>query len=86
MAPILARRVPVDLVILRRLDLPRCCVDVAAIGLSRPGPSPEQMMTECTSEEIERLVAWYREGHVLRADAEKVYDLLPGLLPAGIEG
>lgn len=86
MAPVLARRLPADLVIVRRLDLPRKCLETAAVGLCRPGPVPEQSRTDCTAEQLEHLLSWSRRGSLFRGDAAEAYQELPALLPPGIEG
>ena len=86
MAPVLVRRVPADLVLVRRLDVQRSCVETLATGLCRPGPVPGQIRTDCTSEQMEHLVNWCRQGRVLRNNAREVYGVVPGLLPPGVEG
>jgi len=84
--PVLVRRLPVDLVLVRHLDLQRSCVETVAVGRSRAHPIPDQARTDCTLQEIEQLVSWSREGSVVRDNAREVRNLLPGLLPADIEG
>ena len=84
--PMLVRRLPVESVIVRRLDPDRASVETAATGLGRPGSAPEQARDEVTPGQFERLVAWCRAGKTLRDDAEAVTRLVPGLLPPGAEG
>ena len=86
MAPMLVRRLPVDLVIVRRLDLVHGFVETAATGLGRAVPAPEQSRTDCTAEQIERLVTWCRSGKTQRGEAAELQGRLPGLLPPGVEG
>jgi len=86
MAPVLARRLPVSLVLVRRIDLQRSCVETVAMGLGRPGPHPGQTRDGCSAEELDRLVGWCRQGQVLRASSETAAQRLPGLMPAGTAG
>jgi hydrogenase-4 transcriptional activator len=86
MTPVLARRLPADLVVVRRLDPAHGCVETAATGLCRAVPEPGHARTDCSPEQFERLIAWCRAGKTLRAEAVEAYQTLPGLLPAGTEG
>lgn len=86
-APVLFRRLPVDLVIVRRLDFERHGVETVAAGLCRPGTAPQQSRTECPPDEFERIVTWCRLSQVLHVDlARGPNSNLPGLLPEGLEG
>ncbi|MGQ9651720.1 MAG: sigma-54 interaction domain-containing protein [Phycisphaerae bacterium] len=84
--PVLTRRVPVDLVLVRRLDASRSAVETVAAGICGTAAPPEQTRNDCTPEEFRRLLAWCREGKVLRNDAPAVRQMHPALLPAGVEG
>ncbi|MBP7933098.1 MAG: sigma 54-interacting transcriptional regulator [Phycisphaerae bacterium] len=84
--PILAQRVPVNRVVVRRLDLQRCCVETVAVGQAVSDAAAESTRSEGTSERFEGVVNWCRRGEVLRGPVDEVEGLLPGLLPAGLEG
>jgi len=84
--PVLTRRVPVDLVLVRRLDAPRSAVETVAAGVCGTAAAPEQTRNECSPDEFRRLLAWCREGKVLRDDATTIRQIHPALLPAGVEG
>jgi len=86
MAPILARRLPVDLLLVRRLDLQRSCLETVATGLSRSVFPPEQLVTDCSSEDIERILEWCHEGKVIHSHSRDTSAPLPGVIPPGIEG
>ncbi len=86
MAPFLVPRLPVDLVVVRRLDLHRSCVDTVATGLCRSAPAPGRVRTDCTPEDIERILSWCREGNVIRSHAQDISDRLPGVVPEGMNG
>ena len=65
-APLLRRRLPVDLVLVRRIDLQRSCVET--VGTGAPGSSipPERTRSARTPAELEGLLAWCRRGQVVR--------------------
>jgi hydrogenase-4 transcriptional activator len=86
MAPILALRLPVDLLVVRRLDLQRSCLETVATGLSRSVFPPEQAVTDCSPENIDQILSWCREGKVIHSHSRDMTGRLPGAIPRGIEG
>jgi hypothetical protein len=80
MAPFLVPRLPVDVVVVRRLDLHRSCVETVAAGLCGSAPAPNRVRTDCTPEDIERILNWCREGKVIRGHAHDISDRLPGVV------
>jgi len=86
MAPILARRLPIDLLLVRRLDLQRACLETVATGLSRSAFPPDQVMTNCSPEDIDRILGWCLEGKVVQSHSQDIGDYLPGVIPPGTEG
>jgi len=86
MAPVLVQRLPVDLVVVRRLDLQRSCLETVATGLCRSVPVPGRARTDCKPEDVERILSWCRKGNVIRSHARDVRNRLPGVVPAGLEG
>ena len=85
-APVLIRRLPVDLVLVRRLNYQRANVETVGTELCRPGSVPERARNDCSAEQLEGLVEWCRKGQVARGDAREVGGRLPCLLPPGLEG
>jgi transcriptional regulator with GAF, ATPase, and Fis domain len=86
LAPLLARRVPLAVILVRRLDLERSFVETTASSSVRPDQPALPLRGGCTAEELERLLAWSREDRVLRCPAATARERLPQLLPAGLEG
>jgi len=80
-APLLARRLPIDWILLRRIEPARGGVETVAAAACRPGPLPEDARTELGAPELESLVAWARAGRVLHRRARALAEQLPGLLP-----
>lgn len=86
-APLLERRLPADVVLVRWFDVGRGCVETLAASACRPGAAcPESKRTELAPEELEELLAFAREGRVLHRRAATLAHRLPGALPDGLEG
>jgi len=85
-APLLVNRLPADLVLVRRLDVPRSCVETEGSGAPGPLSVPVRTRNDCSLQEIEHLLRWCRAGEVIRRDAEEASRRLPGLLPPGVTG
>jgi hydrogenase-4 transcriptional activator len=85
-APMLTQHLPVDLVLVRRLDPQRSAIETVATGVCRTATAPEQTRNECTPEQFTDLLNWCRVGRVLRETAADLRQKHPALLPAGIEG
>jgi hydrogenase-4 transcriptional activator len=91
-APELFRSLPVDLVLVRRLDVAREAIETVAVGLCRPGRAPEPGRGEVPPGGFRRLLEWCRRGEVLLIgdDRERAggrqRELPQGLVPAGLDG
>lgn len=85
-APILARRLPAELILIRHLDPARNCVETIAAGHCRPGPLPNRAKTECSAADLERLMLWCRKSEVVLLPIRTANRRMPGLLPGGVEG
>jgi hydrogenase-4 transcriptional activator len=90
LGPILMRRLPIDLILIRRLDPARTCVETVATGHCRPAtaemPIPGNVRTKTSPAEMEQLAVWCAQGKVLRGTDRVVRRRLAGLLPEGLEG
>src|SRR5262245_43295346 len=85
-APLLTRHLPVDAVLVRRLELDRDAVDTLAVTTRDHARLAIPLRSECPAEQLDRLADWCRRGGVVRQPADLVRDRLPGLVPEGIEG
>jgi transcriptional regulator with GAF, ATPase, and Fis domain len=85
-ASLLGRRLPVDLVMVRWLDLGRRALETVASHACRPGPLPDAIRTELPAADLEALVDWCHEGRVLHRRAGAVEAKLPGALPPDLDG
>jgi hydrogenase-4 transcriptional activator len=86
----LFRRLPADLVLVRRFDFARQCVETVATGECRPhvAPSefPAESRTDLNAEQFDRLISWCAEGQVIGCGVTPADDVPPGLLPLGMTG
>jgi transcriptional regulator with GAF, ATPase, and Fis domain len=85
-APLLVRELPIDEVLVRQIDVARRLLDTVAVGLVHPRPNPLGAKTDCTDEDLSRIVAWCHAGKLLRATDRAIRDRLPGLLPTVLKG
>ena len=86
MAPILARRLPIDFLLVRRLDLHRACLETVATGLSQSAFPLDQVVTDCSPDDIDRILSWCLKGKVIQSQSQDIGGHLPGVIPPGIEG
>jgi hydrogenase-4 transcriptional activator len=83
---LLSARLPLDLMLLRHLDVQRSWNETLATAASHADLVPHQTRSECTAEELRQLGAWCRRQEMLRGPSAALQQKLPGLLPAGVEG
>ena len=86
-APILAEHLPLDAILLRRLDAARPSVDTVAAQACRPGVRlPSEARSELSPPELETLVGWGQAGRADHQPARALARRLPGLLPPALGG
>ena len=86
LAPLLAGRIPADLVLVRRIDVAGGFVETIALGSCRPGPVPPRTRVDVSPGDLQRLLAWCYRRQVLRLVDGSASAGPPGLLPEGLEG
>jgi hydrogenase-4 transcriptional activator len=86
LVPLLSRRFPIDLLLVRHIDPSRCCIETVASGLGRSATTALPVRSAGTAEEVERALVWCKQGQVLGGPARSIHDRFPHLLPAGPEG
>ena len=69
LAPILVRRLPVDLLLVRRLDVARSQLETVATGLCKGKSSALPAESTCAPEAMKRLLLWCEAREILRAPA-----------------
>ncbi|MEA1950894.1 MAG: sigma 54-interacting transcriptional regulator, partial [Planctomycetota bacterium] len=93
--PMLARRIPVRMMIVRRLDMRDKTLETAAVGVNdgqnheseNRQSVPAKVRSEFAPDDFERLLEWFgRIDQVAGEDASHLHETIPGLLPDGLEG
>src|SRR5262249_52909455 len=82
--PLLARRLPLGLLLVRGFDLARGGVETVAP--SAPHGAAGAAAAPADAAPLDALFAWCRRGRVLHRGASAVARQLPGALPAGVDG
>ena len=60
----LVEHIPVQQVLVRRIDAARSCLETVAIGLAGSKHQRPDARTDCSAAELESLLAWCRRGRV----------------------
>ena len=78
---------PVDLLILRRLDAIRGSIETIAAASATKGQSlPQTVRCACTGSNLQRILSWSSRQELRQDDASVLQHDLPGLVPNGVEG
>lgn len=85
-APLLHRRLPLSLILVRRLDIGRGFVETVATGLGKGHPVSLRAKSEAPEAALQAIVVWCEAGKILRQPAARIQKRFPGLLPEGLEG
>src|SRR5262245_2455990 len=85
-SPHLVRRLPLDELFIRSIDLDRGRLHTVAVWMAGPDVEPSPSRTGCPEPDLGRILAWCRDGRSLRAGDRSVRQILPGLLPEGLTG
>ncbi len=86
-AAMLVGQMPLQLVLVRRIDRQRRCLETAAVGLTSPEVRLPEARTECSERETKAILAWCRKGSVTRGFRLRPKDgPLEALVPAGVDG
>lgn len=86
LAPLMARRMPLEFVLLRQVDTKRSLVETVADWTRRADQHVPPSRSDCSSEDMKRLLSWSQEKRVLHERAEAANERLPGLVPSGLRG
>jgi len=66
-APMLLRDMPVDQLLVRRIDRQRSCLETVAVGLPSSEHPHLEARTECSASQMRKLLAWCRRGRVVHS-------------------
>ena len=78
---------PLQLVLVRRLDRQRACLETVAVGLASPEAALPEAKTEYAESRSNALRAWWHKGAVVRGRRTDSGEApLATIVPAGVEG
>ncbi len=82
-APLLAQRVPFEHLLVRRVEPDRQRIETLATGTRDPRALQLRARSECTGQEMERVLTWCKGGETLAGEAREGAGLLACLCPPG---
>ncbi len=85
-APLLGKRLPVESVIVRRVDVEHSCLETVGEGSAHGSTALHDIRTGCDADELERVLAWCRRGAVTRLRDGHGEELRRLLLPPNVAG
>jgi hydrogenase-4 transcriptional activator len=85
-APALFSGLPIDAVLVRRIDLDRSVIETVATGVCQPGPVSNSPRTECEPAALKAMLRWCRAGELFHTRADADDDLTRTLVPLGTVG
>jgi len=86
-AAMLARHMPIDQVLVRRIDRQRSCLETVAVGATTRGRRALEARTECAKAQMKKLLAWCRRGEVFHRDRGAGQKRGLGMIvPEGLDG
>lgn len=85
-SPILAREIPLRVVLVRRFDFARSTIDTVAVGSPGTEVPSGPTRSACSAAEFENLLAWAGRNHILRGPAERLTVQVPAVVPEGCTG
>jgi hydrogenase-4 transcriptional activator len=86
LAPRLASYLPLEFILVRRIELERACVETVGVGLCSDGVAPEHVRTDLAAEQMDRLLTWARQDSVLHVGSDSGQACPEGIVPEGVAG
>jgi len=85
-AALLVRQMPLDRILVRRIDVGRSSLETVAVAWAEPGRPIEEARTEVPPADLQKLLAWCQGKQVYRRCNGLDQGGLPLVVPHGIEG
>ncbi len=85
-ATLLASHLPIEQVLVRRIDAARNCLETVAAGLAGPKRRLPEARTHCTAAELESLLAWCRRSQVFHRTGNGLPSALAKLVSGPFDG
>lgn len=85
-APILGKRLPIELIMVRRIDLARSWVETVSLGRCTEVDLPERSRNVLKPEKLKELIQWCSQQKILRGRVASVDDAIKGAIPPDVRG
>lgn len=85
-AALLARQMPLDRILVRRVDVGRSSLETVAVAWAEPGQPTDEARTEIPPADLQKLLAWCQEKQAYHRHDGVEHGGLPWLVPHGVEG
>jgi transcriptional regulator with GAF, ATPase, and Fis domain len=85
-ARIVATQIPLQLLVIRRLDIQRARIETVTVGLCHGRARPAAAATVCDPEQFNEVLGWCRAGRVSHWPLERAEPLSGTLAPPGLVG
>ena len=86
-AATLTQQLPIQRILVRRMDAARSCLETVAVGPAGQTQPPDDARTDCSATQLESLLAWCRRQKVShRRNAESTASELAPILFGGFDG
>ena len=84
-AGLLAEKVPIERIFVRRIDTARHCVESVAVGQTSKNGSPSELRSECQPSQMTAILDWCRRGKVLHCHERSADPVLAVVPPKPIK-
>jgi transcriptional regulator with GAF, ATPase, and Fis domain len=85
-AAMLMQHLPLASLLVRRFDMQHACLDTVAVGPAPRAAPSAASRTSCSAAKFKRLLAWARQGTLLRGAGREDVAELALVVPAGLPG
>jgi transcriptional regulator with GAF, ATPase, and Fis domain len=85
-AALLRCQMPLDRLLVRRLDIGRSCLETVAVAWIDPGQPMDEARTEVPPGDLQKLLAWCRGNEIFRRSAGQDQGGLSLIVPHGVDG
>lgn len=66
--PMLLQDIPIEQLVVLRIDAERSCLETVAVGLPGPDHTQPSLRTECTKSQLRKLATWCKQNEVVHLD------------------
>src|SRR5439155_16140280 len=83
---LVGRRMPADLLLVRRLNDAQSRLETVAVGRCTPAGVPDNLRTDCDAADVQMLTTWCRWGAAYHGQTSTGSRIIDVVVPRGLEG